>query len=244
MNNQVLIIGASSFLGVNLIPHLRQNGFAVDLVSQHLGDAIDYDSLGKYRCVLFLKPDADQGLIDCCAKDQVPILAIGSGALVDFKAGRMKMNPYIEGKQKIVAMASATVHPGFYIPDATHADTGRGLHRDTLMTLFSGQPIDDSFNMSKAYYMTPVSKLIQLIIAFAQDPSKYHGEYAFGSQMAISRGELHDGVVPDRERLYAVDMERARDEFGLEVTDNDVKEFRAHSSTWIARILAIEFAVM
>lgn len=237
MNNFILVIGASSFLGTNLIPYLERSGFVIRRVCQHLGDVIPYDELEQFRCVIYLKPDADQGLIDRAAKNIVPILSIGSGALVDYNAGIIEYSPYIEGKEKIVVMSSVTIHPGFFIPDITHIDTGRGLHRSTLMTLFSGQPIDASFNMTKAYYMTPVAKLIQMIVMYATDPSKYRDSYAFGTQMAITREELRDGAKPKGKPVYGVYMTNALKDFGLEITDKDIEKLRNDALAWVTHIV-------
>lgn len=234
LNMNILLIGVSSFLGQNLLLFLKSKGYTVTTVSQHLGQKIPYDELDKFSSVIYLKPDADSEFIEYKVKDKVPVLAIGSGALVDFYAGRLKLNPYIEGKQKIVSMASCTIHPGFFIPSPNHVDTGRGLHRDTLITLFSGNQISDSFNMDKSYYMTPVDKLLELILIFVKNPKQYVGEYAFGTHMPISRSQLLTlESTPQTERIYEEEMKHTKDVFNIEVTDEDIKNFKHNASEWV-----------
>lgn len=224
----VLIIGCSSFLGVNLLASLANSNYNIDRVSEHLGDKIPYDNLDKYRCIIYLKPDVNQWLLE--HKPNVPMLAIGSGALVDYYAGRIESNSYIEGKQKLVQMSTVTLHPGFFIPSMTDLDTGRGLHRETLVNLFSEHP---NIDLEKAYYMTPVSALIKMITMFIDEPVKYQGEYPIGSPMKIARKELLNGIVPNREAIYANDMKRALEDFGVAVTTENIKQFKSNAEQWV-----------
>jgi hypothetical protein len=231
----VLVVGASSFLGANLVPFLRSKQWHVDSVSTHKGERVPYDKLSRYRCVVYLKPDAEPLLNDC----PVPLVAIGSGALVDFNAGRIPENPYIEGKRKIVAMASCTIHPGFFIPDARHVDTGRGLHRETLMTLFSPKAtIPETFSLDKAYYMTPVQRLLELLERFVQRPNMYRGEFAFGTPMPISRRELlHKANSADAMYVYAKEMCVTAETFDVEICDDTPANLAADAAAWVGQIL-------
>lgn len=231
----VLVVGASSFLGANLVPFLRSKQWHVDAVSTHNGERVSYDKLFQYRCVVYLKPDADSLLNDC----PVPLVAIGSGALVDFNAGRIPENPYIEGKRKIVAMASCTIHPGFFIPDARHVDTGRGLHRETLMALFSPKAtIPETFSLDKAYYMTPVQRLLELLERFVQRPNMYRGEFAFGTPMPISRRELlYKASSAGAMYVYAKEMCVTAETFDVEICDDTPANLAADAAAWVGQIL-------
>jgi hypothetical protein len=207
----------------------------VETISTHKGERVPYDKLSQYRCVVYLKPDADLLLNDC----PVPLVAIGSGALVDFNAGRISSNAYVEGKRKIVAMASCTIHPGFFIPDARHVDTGRGLHRETLMTLFSSRTtIPETFSLDKAYYMTPVQRLRDLIERFVQTPGLYRGEFAFGTPMPISRGELlHKASFAEAAYVYAKEMCVTAETFDVEICDDTPANLAADAAAWVGQIL-------
>lgn len=229
----VLIIGCSSFLGVNLLTSLQKSSYIIDQISEHLGDKIPYDDLDKYRCIVYLKPDASDKLLK--NKPNIPILSIGSGALVDYYAGRTQINPYIKCKQKLVQMSTVTLHPGFFIPSATDLDTGTGLHRETLINLFSDNCIID---LEKGYYMTPVFALIKMITMFIDEPTKYNGEYPIGSSMKITRRELLNGIVPDREAIYEKNMKRAYEDFGVSVTREDIKCFKFNAEQWVENIFS------
>jgi hypothetical protein len=228
-----LIIGASSFLGANLVPYLRDRHYDVVSVSTHKNESIPYDKLSEFKCVIYLKPDADERLNDC----PVPLLAIGSGALVDFNAGRINPNAYIEGKRKIVRMSSCTIHPGFFIPHPDHLDTGRGLHRDTLVTLFGGAPIPDTFSLDKAYYMTPVEALCIVIAKFIHNPHKYTGEFALGTPMTVSRRELrYKAPFANSPRIYEKEMQRTANIFGCVVNETP-EQLGRDAEAWVQKII-------
>jgi hypothetical protein len=91
--------------------------------------------------------------------------------------------------------------------------------------------------MRKAYYMTPVDALITMIQRFIEEPTKFNGEYAFGSAMAISRSDLKHGIhFEDAKRVYASDMERAKQEFHMEVSDQDIGRFTEQAREWVKKI--------
>jgi len=233
----VLIIGASSFLGTNLFPRINDM-YKVQTICTHLGQKVPYEFIQDklYRCVIYLKPDADPMLKQ--VRGHVPVLSIGSGALVDFKAGRIPHNAYIEGKQALVEMSSVTIHPGFFIPNASHIDTGRGLHRETLLTLFGANAatLPASFSLDKAYYITPVDKLLEMIVRFIENPTQFHGEYPFGSVFPISRRALISDTSLEVNALYVNDMKRTKDEFGMEVSFEDCLQFGEQARAWVKKI--------
>jgi len=236
MKNSVLIIGASSFLGANLLPKIDPNTHDVTTISVHLGEQIPYEDIinKKYSCVVYLKPEADQKLIDINAREYVALLAIGSGSVVDFNAGRIVINPYVGEKLKLVKMSSVIIHPGFYIPDKNHKDTGRGLHRETLFNLFNATNVPSEEYLKKAYYMTPVAKLIELIVRFIEKPTLFPiGEYAFGSKMAITRKELFEGTRPQGKHIYANNMALITKFLDMEVTDEDISHFTENAKSWV-----------
>lgn len=252
---KILIIGASSFLGVNLVKHLHSlrsslNGmrsislvpFELTLISEHLGDVIPFDSLHTFHAIFYLKPEFNAKLHEMNSKNEFPLLAIGSGAYIDYRKGTVDYNSYVQSKHGITQMATVTIHPGFFIPNETHADTGRGLHRNTLVKLFSpnNTTVDNlpDIDLSKAYYITPVDKLLNLMTKWALNPSLYQpGWYALGSCMAVTRKELWEKRVPpaDRPHIYADEMFKTAREFDISVTYEDVMFAGYSAKAWVKK---------
>lgn len=229
----ILIVGANSFLASAIIPVListgyqvqglmRQRAYPKELIEQlrFFSDDISDINLDDIHAVLYFRPDYDEHVIQTIRASNTPICTIGSGAVIDFRQAQqgkpdLEPNSYVTGKLLLVENSDLIIHPGFYIPNASQKDIGRGLHRDTLASLFREDtpPIPED-KMEKAYYMTSVPLLVNLFMKWLADPVSISGEFAFGTPMAISRRELRDNSTPSSDSKYLQEMEKTQRIFG------------------------------
>ena len=181
-------------------------------------------------------------VVEICQQANIPTFAIGSGAVVDWAAKRMKMNGYIEGKVRSEREYTTTIHPGFYLED-TGVDTPfswSGLHTETYSWLFQKE-FDEGLNWGKEKYITSISALINLIKVWTQlithkDANKrlplFNRHFAFGTERAYPRWHLRQmSGLPVGKNMeekypfgndYSKEMKQTEDSFGVKAFDKDM----------------------
>ena len=243
----LLIIGSTSSLFATLYPKLEVRSFVIHTIirdRENLNDKqqewrsflkentkVVTDLSGIDLCVYMSSVD-DLNQLSELEKNNIPTLLIGSGAVIDWKHGRIPMNPYIEGKLRASMFATTTIHPGFYLPGSNSKDVGSGLHIETIRKIFGQE--DLTFNYGKPKYVTSMSLLSELIIDWLKRPSHYKGhQLAFGSTRAYTRREIKENKNIDREHLYAGEMKKTH-QLSLLSHDN-VSEYFHQAQTWCKR---------
>jgi len=205
--DNLLIIGATSSLFATLYPKIGPQFNVYTIIRNRDGlnkkqeewrsflkqNTNIVTDITKIDICVYMSSVDDIALLSKLQQNDIPTLLIGSGAVIDWKLGRMSMNPYIEKKLRAAMFATTTIHPGFYLPDSESKDVGSGLHIDTIRKIFG--PEDSSFNYGKPKYITSMSLLTDLIIIWLKNPVPYTGkQLAFGTSGVYTRREIKDNT--------------------------------------------------
>lgn len=215
----LLIIGVTSSLFSTVLPKLSKN-ITIHTIIRNRDDlnekqqkwrtflksnTVEFTDINKIDLCIYMSSVDDIEILQSLETQNIPILLIGSGAVIDWKHGRIPMNSYIEGKLRALMFATTTIHPGFYLPNAQTQDVGSGLHVDTIRKIFGDY--DSTFNYEKSKYITSMDLLSDFIIQWIQHPYLYTGkQFAFGTPFAMSRMQIRENNTIEHERLYEDEM--------------------------------------
>lgn len=243
--SNVLIIGSTSSLFATLYPKLRKTAFDIHTMIRDRENLNDkqkewrlflqantkvVQNLTRIDLCVYMSSVDDIDLLSDLEQHDIPTLVIGSGAVIDWKHGRIPMNPYVEGKLRASMYATTTIHPGFYLPDSNSRDVGSGLHVETLRKIFG--PEDPTFNYGKPKYITSMGLLSDLIIDWLSGPSQYNGlQLAFGSTHAYTRREIKENKGTSSEPIYQSEMVKTN-EHSMFIHDADVSEYIRNAQAW------------
>ena len=216
------------------------------LPKEHIFQTVEYDGteedlLTKITCVynsdqkyelVNLSTYSFVNILKFAQTKKVPSFIIGSGAVIDWAGGRLKINDYVEGKLRAERESTTTMHPGFYIKDTSNdADSQfpwHGLHLETYKWMFADS-FDETKDWSKKYYVTPMSYVIDILCKWIENPIS--GHFSVGSHKPLYRyqiRELSGLFVPQEIKdkydpltdIYEKDMEKTEREFGLSFSEN------------------------
>jgi hypothetical protein len=230
---QIQKLNRDSFISVSslspIFHTINYDGTDNDLNNKFLSA---YYNEKESKCELInLSTCSFANIIKVAQMRNIPTFVIGSGAVVDWAAERLKINEYVEGKLRAEREASTTVHPGFYIKDTPNDKESlfpwHGLHLETYKWMFS-EDFDASKDWGKKYYVTKISDMMEVICKWIDDPERYRGQFSIGSHRPLYRyeirelsglkvpKEIEDKFVPaPLDEIYKLDMEKTEKQFDI-----------------------------
>lgn len=227
----------SSYLLDSILKTVNYDGTDDDLYYKLLCEYDEQKKLNSQCSLINFSTNSFVNIFKLAQSRNIPTLIIGSGAVVDWAAGRLKINDYVEGKLRAERESTTTIHPGFYIKDTPNDKASlfpwHGLHLETYKWLFS-EKFDVSKDWGKKYYITKISDMLTIIWKWIDNPEKYRGHFSVGSYKPIYRYEIRElsGLtVPKeiRDKFASAQVENIY-EHDMEKTENKFEMNFAHSS--------------
>lgn len=214
-----------------LFQTIDYDGSEEDLVDKFISACDDEDETNRCE-VINLSTYSFVNVLKLAQARDIPTFIIGSGAVVDWANGRLKINDYVEGKLRAERESTTTIHPGFYIKDTPNDKDSvfpwHGLHLDTYHWMFSDY-FDESKDWGKKYYVTQTSFMIDIICKWIDNPEKYGGHYSVGSYKPLYRYEIRElsglsvpkevkDKFPSLDPIYQSDMQKTENQFNMQFT--------------------------